>query len=85
MAYAGDDLGGPDNPDELRASADAPALVRLCHRHGGNHRRVVAQSQREGVVVGERVVRRLLKGLQRTRSVGRVRVRTTDSNHPYTR
>ena len=49
------------------------------------YRRVLAQLRRDGVQVGESVVRRLLKVLGRTRSVGQVRVRTTDSNHPYTR
>lgn len=57
----------------------------LMHQPWFGYRRVVAQLQREGWTVGERVVRRLLKGLARTRSVGRVRARTTDSNHPYTR
>jgi putative transposase len=49
------------------------------------YRRVVAQLKREGWAVGERVIRRLLKGLPHTRSVGRVRVQTTDSKHAYTR
>lgn len=48
-------------------------------------RRVVAQLQREGLQVGETIVRRLLKGLGHSRSVGQVRVQTTDSNHSYTR
>lgn len=45
----------------------------------------MAQLQREGVAVGETVVRRLLRHLQHSRSVGQVRVQTTDSNHSYTR
>src|SRR5262245_35744100 len=49
------------------------------------YRRVVAQLRREGLAVGETVVRRLLKVFGHTRSVGHVRVRTTDSNPPYTR
>jgi putative transposase len=57
----------------------------LMRRPWFGYRRVVAQLQREGVNVGETVVRRLLKGLGHTCSVGQVRVQTTDSNHPYTR
>jgi putative transposase len=45
------------------------------------YRRVTAQLKRQGWSVGETVVRRLLKTLSVTRNVGRVRVRTTDSNH----
>lgn len=37
---------------------------------------------RQGVVVGEPVVRRLLRQLGGTRSVGKVRVQTTDSHQP---
>ncbi len=57
----------------------------LMHRPWFGYRRVVAQLQREGVQVGETVVRRLLKTLGHTCSVGQVRVQTTDSRHPYTR
>ncbi len=56
----------------------------LMHAPWFGYRRVVAQLRRAGWSVGDRVVRRLRKGLQRTRSVGRVRVQTTDSHHPYT-
>ncbi len=45
------------------------------------YRRVLAQLQRQGWWVGESRVRRLLKQLGHSRSVGRVRVQTTDSNH----
>jgi putative transposase len=45
------------------------------------YRRVTAQLKREGHAVGETRVRRLLKLIDHTRSVGRVRVRTTDSAH----
>jgi len=45
------------------------------------YRRVTAQLKREGWAVGETRVRRLLKQLDRSRSVGRVRVTTTDSRH----
>jgi len=57
----------------------------LMRRPFFGYRRVVAQLPREGLAVGETVVRRLLKGLGHSRSVGQVRVQTTDSNHPYTR
>ena len=49
------------------------------------YRRVVAQLNRDGIQVGETVVRRLLKVLEHSRAVGQVRIQTTDSNHPYTR
>ena len=45
------------------------------------YRRVLAQLQRQGWLTGETRVRRLLKQLNHTRSVGRVRVQTTDSHH----
>ena len=57
----------------------------LMRRPWFGYRRVVAQLHREGVGVGETVVRRLLRQLEHTHSVGQVRVQTTDSNHPYTR
>jgi putative transposase len=40
---------------------------------------------RQGIAVGEHRVRRLLRQLGITRSVGRVRVQTTDSHHPHPR
>lgn len=45
------------------------------------YRRVTAQLKREGCVIGETRVRRLLRDLGHTASVGRVRVATTDSQH----
>jgi transposase InsO family protein len=45
------------------------------------YRRVTQQLKRAGWEVGETRVRRLLKGLDHTASVGRVRVTTTDSQH----
>ncbi len=47
--------------------------------------RVQQQLKREGLVVGERVVRHILRELGGRRQVGRVRVRTTDSRHPFAR
>lgn len=49
------------------------------------YRRVTQQLKREGWDVGETRVRRLLKGLDHTASVGRVRVTTTDSQHTLRR
>lgn len=40
---------------------------------------------RQGIVVGQHRVRRLLRQLGVTRSVGKVRVQTTDSRHPHPR
>jgi transposase InsO family protein len=40
---------------------------------------------RQGIVVGQHRVRRLLRQLGGTRSVGKVRVQTTDSHHPHPR
>lgn len=49
------------------------------------YRRVMHQLKREGWEVGETRVRRLLKVLEHTASVGRVRVTTTDSQHQLPR
>lgn len=49
------------------------------------YRRVTAQLKREDWKVGETCVRRLLKLLDHTCRVGRVRVITTDSNHSLPR
>lgn len=49
------------------------------------YRRVPAQLRRMGIVVGERQVRRVLRQLGVTRSVGKVRLQTTDSHHPHLR
>lgn len=49
------------------------------------YRKVRAELARRELDVGEHVVRRLLHELGVTRSMGKVRVRTTDSNHPHPR
>jgi len=49
------------------------------------YRRVTAQLKREGWSVGETRIRRLLRQLEHTASVGRVRTRTTDSQHSLPR
>lgn len=49
------------------------------------YRRILAQLKRQGMQVGERVVRSILKWLGVSRRVGKVRVQTTDSNHAHPR
>ena len=49
------------------------------------YRKVHRELARQGVRAGEHVVRRLLRQLGMTRSVGKVRVQTTDSHHPHLR
>jgi transposase InsO family protein len=49
------------------------------------YRKVHQQLLRQGIEIGEHVVRRLLREMGVTRSVGKVRVQTTDSNHPHAR
>ena len=51
--------------------------------HG--YRRVTAQLQRLGWSVGTTRIRRILQQLGHSRSVGRVRIQTTDSLHPHGR
>src|SRR5512140_3163165 len=73
-------------PVQRDETALLAAIEQVLMRHPWfGYRRVVAQLQREGVQVGETVVRRLLKTLGHTCSVGSVRVQTTDSHHSYTR
>ncbi len=49
------------------------------------YRKLQKALARQQITVGEYRVRRLLCQLGMTRSVGKVRVRTTDSNHPHPR
>lgn len=49
------------------------------------YRKVHQQLLRQRIEVGEHVVRRLLREMGVTRSVGKVRVQTTDSNHAHPR
>lgn len=49
------------------------------------YRKLHKALQRQGMMVGEHRVRRLLRQLGITRSVGKVRVQTTDSHHPHLR
>jgi putative transposase len=57
----------------------------LMRRPFFGYRRVLKQLQREGWLVGETRVRRVLKAMGHTAKIGRVRVRTTDSSHPHWR
>ena len=49
------------------------------------YRRVTQQLKRKGVVVGETRIRRLLRQLEHSCQVGKVRISTTDSQHNYPR
>jgi transposase InsO family protein len=49
------------------------------------YRKLHKELARRGIVVGQHRVRRLLRQLGVTRSVGKVRVQTTDSHHPHPR
>ena len=49
------------------------------------YRRILAQLKRQGIQVGERMVRAVLKWLGGSRRVGKVRVQTTDSHHTHPR
>jgi putative transposase len=49
------------------------------------YRRVTAQLQREDYVIGETRVRRLLRQIDHSVKVGRVRISTTDSDHDFPR
>lgn len=49
------------------------------------YRRILKQLHRQGWLVGETRVRRVLKAMGHTARVGRVRVRTTDSSHAHWR
>jgi transposase InsO family protein len=49
------------------------------------YRKLSKALTRQGYAVGEHVARRLLQQLGMSRSVGKVRVQTTNSNHPHPR
>lgn len=75
---------------EPRPFPDDPALVAamediLMRWPFYGYRRVLAQLQRAGWLVGERRVRRLLHWLGHSCQVGRVRIQTTDSQHNWQR
>lgn len=49
------------------------------------YRKVQPALERQGITVGEHTVRRLMRQLGVTHTVGQVRVQTTDSQHPHPR
>jgi transposase InsO family protein len=71
---------GPGDEDLITAMED---ILMRWPFYG--YRRVLRQLQRQGWLVGETRVRRVLKAMGHTVQVGRVRVRTTDSSHPHWR
>jgi putative transposase len=71
----------PQERDEQSLVAIIEAILIKWPFYG--YRRLRAQSRREGLTVGERVARRILRQLGVSHSVGNVRVRTTDSNHTH--
>ena len=73
----------PQNRDESHQVAAIEQVLLRFPFYG--YRKVHKELLRRGVSVGEHVVRRLLREMGATRSVGKVRVQTTDSNHPHPR
>ena len=65
------------NPEDSRVLAGIEPILMRWPFYG--YRRVTAQLKREGWTIGERRVRRLLRELEHSCNVGRVRVKTTDS------
>lgn len=74
---------GPRNRDESHQIAAIEQVLLRFPFYG--YRKVYKALLRGGVRTGECVVRRLLREMGVTRSVGKVRVQTTDSNHPHPR
>ena len=68
----------PRNQDESHLVAAIEQVLLRFPFYG--YRKVHKELLRGGVSVGEYVVRRLLRQMGATRSVGKVRVQTTDSN-----
>lgn len=73
----------PQNRDESGEIAAIEQVLLRFPFYG--YRKVHKELLRRGVPVGEHVVRRLLREMGVTRSVGKVRLQTTDSNHPHPR
>ena len=71
-------------PDESGLMAAIEAILMRWPFYG--YRRVLKELHRRGWdIVGERVVRRLLKQMDVSRQVGRVTITTTDSSQPHWR
>ncbi|MBV7333623.1 IS3 family transposase [Chloroflexi bacterium TSY] len=73
----------PRDKDEAELIAAMEEIMMRWPRYG--YRRILAQLKREEKIAGERVVRRLLKLLGGSCQVGRVRIRTTNSDHEHRR
>jgi len=73
----------PRDPDESHLVAAIEQVLLRFPFYG--YRKVYKELLRCGVTTGEHVVRRLLREMGATRSVGKVRVQTTNSNHPHPR
>jgi transposase InsO family protein len=73
----------PQNRDENGEIAAIEQVLLRFPFYG--YRKVHKELLRRGVTTGEHVVRRLLREMGVTRSVGKVRVQTTDSNHRHPR
>ena len=73
----------PKGKDETRLLETIEQILLRFPFYG--YRKLHKALARQKLVVGEHRVRRLLRQLGVTRSVGRVRVQTTDSRHPHPR
>ncbi len=71
-----------DNDETVLREAAEQILLRFPYY---GYRKLQKALARQQITVGEHRVRRLLRQLGMTRSVGKVRVQTTDSNHPHPR
>jgi transposase InsO family protein len=74
----------PQQVDEKREVVAAVEQILARYPYYG-YRRLQAQLKRQGMDIGERLVRRVLKQLGGSRSVGQVRLQTTDSQHSHPR
>jgi transposase InsO family protein len=73
----------PDKPGDTELLKSIEAIIMKWPYYG--YRRVTHQLKRQGHIVGETRVRRLLKQLEHSCSVGSVTVSTTDSQHAHPR
>ena len=73
----------PKGKDEVRLLEAIEQILLRFPFYG--YRKLHKALARQKLVVGEHQVRRLLRQLGLTRSVGKVRVQTTDSQHPHPR
>jgi transposase InsO family protein len=73
----------PKDRDETRLQESIEQMLLRFPFYG--YRKLHKALLRQGIVVGEQRVRRLLRLLGGSRAVGKVRVQTTDSHHPHPR